>query len=558
MRRLWHPCPVSPVSRGRKPAKRRQPSRVHLSGKNRLREPGLQAARDLLIESLTVLLNQREVPGAYDAEVVISVLLGKLIQPRMSNSAVIGCLMDVIDELQRRGEDYSHPALRALAVLGPPELREYAASAADQAAGTADGDPPWVPGLGNVVPGKCLLATEPFGEQQVLSCEFSYADGTQPHSVWAVFDTAWHGAATTLVVTEELEKARRTLEKNVRKLDAELREIPAAEAAGMLLLGIEAFVEHGPPPGTDPLRDERYAEACAVVCMAHHRATVLLGPDGKVPAPGDAEARWPAAEREKLVAEFLASPQARNLRDGASRAMPGMLITSCVSQLGCEPDLIGPELLDRLLTWVIPGTILAPDHFGELIPPVIRAWTEWLAQRRGLGGNARKKLMSRLDALLRQFPARWNGPAASPLRRYVQDVPDDEAYRGDVILPLLERRTFAVPEPEDRPEGFSEARGAENAKKTRRNRDLDAAYPDDREVITMHDASARGVPVQRFGSYLTVVEQLWANDPPEVWEAAQRLQKARLSRGKIMDKLARAYDTSSPDVYPAALSRLRP
>ena len=41
----------------------------------------------------------------------------------------------------------------------------------------------------------------------------------------------------------------------------------------------------------------------------------------------------------------------------------------------------------------------------------------------------------------------------------------------------------------------------------------------------MHDASARGVPVQRFGTYMTVAEQLWANDPPEVWEAAQRLQR---------------------------------
>lgn len=546
---------MSPVSRGRKPAKRRQPSRVHLSGKNRLREPELRAARDLFVASLGGLLDQREVPGAYDAEIVVSVLLGKLIQPRMSNSAVIGCLMDVIDELEHRGEDYSYPALRALAVLGPPETRGYAASAADRAADVADGVPPWVADLGNVVPGKCLLATEPFGEQQVLFCEFAYADGTRPHSIRAVFDAAWHGASTTVVVTDELEKARRTLEKGVRKLDAELREIPAAKAAAMLLLGIEAFVAHGPPPGTNPLRGEWYAEACATICVAHHRATVLLGPDGNVTAPDDVEARWPAEEREKLVAEFLASPQARSLRDGASRAMPGMLITSCVSQMGCEPDLIGPELLDRLLTWVIPGTILAPDHFGELVPPVIRAWTEWLAERRGLHGNARKKLTSRLNALLRQFPARWNGPAASPLRRYVQDVPDDEAYRGDVVMPLLERRTFAVPEPEDRPEGFSEARGA---KKTRQNRDLDAADPHDRKVIAMHDASARGVPVQRFGAYVTVVEQLWADDPPEAWEAAQRLQKARLSRGKIMDKLARAYDTSSPDVYPAALSRLRP
>jgi hypothetical protein len=43
----------------------------------------------------------------------------------------------------------------------------------------------------------------------------------------------------------------------------------------------------------------------------------------------------------------------------------------------------------------------------------------------------------------------------------------------------------------------------------------------------------------RFGSYVTVVEQLWAGDPAELWSAAKRMLDAGVSRKVVLDRLAR-------------------
>jgi hypothetical protein len=43
-----------------------------------------------------------------------------------------------------------------------------------------------------------------------------------------------------------------------------------------------------------------------------------------------------------------------------------------------------------------------------------------------------------------------------------------------------------------------------------------------------------------FGNYVTVVEQLWAGDPEELWSTAKRMLDAGLSREAVLDRLARA------------------
>jgi hypothetical protein len=72
------------------------------------------------------------------------------------------------------------------------------------------------------------------------------------------------------------------------------------------------------------------------------------------------------------------------------------------------------------------------------------------------------------------------------------------------------------------------------------------------------EASARGVSQQRFPSFVTVVQQLWDSDPPEVWEAAWRLRDAGRSRDWVLDRLARTWDAHGGDDerYVAALKEL--
>lgn len=138
--------------------------------------------------------------------------------------------------------------------------------------------------------------------------------------------------------------------------------------------------------------------------------------------------------------------------------------------------------------YTLPSTLAAPDRYGDLIPPVARAWMDWLMDRRALDKPARRQIRRQLDATLRRFPAVWNDPLQSPMRRYVQDLPDEVICDGTRLAPVPERREFAVPVPSDR------ASGTVAGKPGRRARDvttLDRADPVDRQLITVNDPSAR-------------------------------------------------------------------
>jgi hypothetical protein len=89
-----------------------------------------------------------------------------------------------------------------------------------------------------------------------------------------------------------------------------------------------------------------------------------------------------------------------------------------------------PAALGRILLYMLPSTLAAPDRYGDLIPPVARAWMKWHMDRRALDKPARRQSKRQLDATLRRFPAVWNGPLQSPIRRYVQDLPDEVICDG--------------------------------------------------------------------------------------------------------------------------------
>jgi hypothetical protein len=274
---------VSPQSRGRKsskPARRKAPSRV-ASGASRLREPDFRSSRDVMVDSLALLADVAEVPSAYEAEALVSVLAGHLIQAGIPEPNFTRMMLDVIDELRRRDHDHSYPALRILAVIGPPNVTEYAAAVANRLA-AKDAAPLWIHSIGDVTAGRCYLAINAAGDITLISCEFIYADGSKPHAVWAVLDAAWHGVPVSLALADDVPEARARLADNAKIVDAEIREAPAAEAAPLVLTAIDALIQHGPPPEHAP-KDEGFSMACASLSIARHRAELLLGPDGKPP-----------------------------------------------------------------------------------------------------------------------------------------------------------------------------------------------------------------------------------------------------------------------------------
>lgn len=87
---------------------------------------------------------------------------------------------------------------------------------------------------------------------------------------------------------------------------------------------------------------------------------------------------------------------------------------------------------------------------------------------------------------------------------------------------VLRRRYLAVPLPRERAEGAGT---------------LDPANPDGRFRITDLWLGERRIPRDRWASYRTLVDQLWAGDPSEIAKKAMRMAADGLDRDVIFDKL---------------------
>jgi hypothetical protein len=66
---------------------------------------------------------------------------------------------------------------------------------------------------------------------------------------------------------------------------------------------------------------------------------------------------------------------------------------------------------------------------------------------------------------------------------------------------------------------------------------LDAADPRHRGLITAIGQSAHGTHQGRIGAYVDVVDQIWNDEPPATWQAAQRLASNGLPRQRILQRL---------------------
>jgi hypothetical protein len=113
-------------------------------------------------------------------------------------------------------------ALKAVAVSRPSP------SGAASRLAARDTALPWTAGIGDVTAGTCHLATNAAGDTTLVSCEFTYADGSKPYAVWAVMGAVWHGVPACLMLADDLPEARARLAGNAKIAGAEVLEVPEA------------------------------------------------------------------------------------------------------------------------------------------------------------------------------------------------------------------------------------------------------------------------------------------------------------------------------------------
>ena len=246
-----------------------------------------------------------------------------------------------------------------------------------------------------------------------------------------------------------------------------------------------------------------------------------------------------------LVAEFLASDEAEDLSDrrSASRCADHIVAYGCDRDFG-RPLRMSPVKADTfLLDWLPRKVMLSPAE-QEAIPHVLAAWTRWAGRRTGLG---QREIADTLDAVFdstEKFTAAYRDPTSFGL-----DAALVSRLLPDSDLEALPRRAFAFPLLSGWYGGVDLAT-------------LNPADPADRRILLAadHDGPARHDGQPHIERHLELADRLWCGEPPELWEAAQRLLDLGEDRHAVLHALMDTIHTagSRPANIAAALSALPP
>ena len=261
----------------------------------------------------------------------------------------------------------------------------------------------------------------------------------------------------------------------------------------------------------------------------------------------------------------LRVPEARELYAAAIADSTDLVVAAdaldaedaSVEVLGFPPDRIGPIGAARLFGEVLPRTLIAPEAVLRSARKVAVAWVAWVGASGDLSWRARLRLRRRMFLVRVVFERMCSDRRVNPRFPYVADLPACRAG-GDDIQATLDRRWFAVPEPGHRG-GITIKRddpGRRGSSTTIDVDDYDAADPSHRNAFTMIDQTVQGAEEDLLPACVTVVEQLWADEPAQVWGAAGRLSAAGVPRQQVIRRLAAVWlrcDAADPTEYVVAL-----
>src|SRR5579875_422535 len=490
----------------------------------------LRAARELLA-----------VRSPLDAELLVSEMLGTWWGPQIRGLRGYTGMEELVGEgLVAYAAKQATPAglalLSGIACLGTPAQAAKAERAALELIEQGVARPRWAERLGAVTAGEAYLNSDAYGDRDEVVCLFSYA-GEEPHALVAVVDYNAYGMLRDGWVTVKVSKllehcrqshdgdnsgsfgpiepplARRMLARALRVTD-ENRDPPVSDSFPSYHAFIRARIRALPP---------RAAESAKL--DAGRSRTTGTADRGATGGAGGRTARrpWSADRRAMLVAEFLASDDAEELSDrtSASRCADHIVAYGCDRDFGRPLRMSPLKASTFLLDW-LPRKVMLSAAEQEAIPHVLAAWTRWAGQRRGLGQGAINETLFNDTATTEKFAAAYRDPTTFGL-----DAALLARLLPDADLEALARRAFAFPL-------LSGWYGGVDLGT------LNPAEPADRRILLAadhDDGPSRHAGQSHIDSHLALADRLWRGDPPELWEAAQRLLDLGEDRHDVLHSL---------------------
>jgi hypothetical protein len=444
----------------------------------------------------------------------------------------------------------------AASIVPDPELADRAREVAGTLVAAGAREPKWFPVLDQVTAGECWTTRDVYGDGASVLCSFERAGHTHALSMLVDFNHLG-GWVTDLLLVDDVVQALASMREAAD--EDEVLQFEHADPAEVRRLLEDAFdaTDHTWEPDVS----EEFAELRA---LALARLRVL--PD---PPPRQEFAEIDEQARDDVVREFLASPEAADLPAGDDLEHCVELIVNHGADYDSGQMLrVSPAKTEIFLLDWLPRKAVLTAESRAVLPRLLPAWIRWAGSRQGLPPTALDETLEAARDCLERFDETYDDvDNMSPGRVLLEGLPEAESV--DDLQDALERRMFTMPY-------FGTRIGDEDYPR------LDPNDPDERSILIegehpeyhealddpAFDGEIDGVnPRLHLAMHEIVANQLWDNEPPEVWETARRLRDLGHDRHDILhaigelvvDQLHAVLTAQQPfdvDQYRAALDKL--
>jgi hypothetical protein len=486
----------------------------------------LRAARELLA-----------VRSPLDAELMVSELLGTWWGQRGGGrrAATVEQLVGegLIDYAGGQRSPAALALLSGIACLGTPRQAAKAERAALELIESGVPCPGWAEHLGAVTPAECYVNPDDLGDAEEVICVFSYA-GEEPHALVTVVDYNADGMIRDGWVTSRVGKLLDHCHDASGRRGAEgkyaFRQVDAGQARHMLETALTVTDAAADPAVSESFPSYHAFIRARIRALPPYRGQSLASsaPSGWI---GRRQA-WSKDRRAMLAAEFLASDEAEDLSDrgSASHCADRIIDYGCDKDFG-RPLRMSPTKVETFLLGWLPRKVMLSFAEQDAMPHVLAAWVRWAGRRRGLTEAAVTETLEYVFNSIGKFAQAYRDPAEFGL-----DYALIRRLLPDADLEALPRRAFAFPVLEGWHSGSDLSI-------------LDPADPRDRRALLAadHATPAPGGVGRHIERHLVLADRLWRGDPPELWEAAQRLLDAGQDRHLVLHALMAVLDHTSGD-----------
>lgn len=291
--------------------------------------------------------------------------------------------------------------LLGVAAVAPTPLATKARTAAVGIHRMGVPAPPWAETVGRAVPTEAWIGTDAYGDQDIVIIGFTYPGPVaEGHTLCVLVDHNAAGIAKDAYLAADLATTL-TRWQEAEANGITLRPIPLAEASGRLADALVASEFHS--AGGE---NERLSELRALLCARQ----ALLPPGERIGLPELA-----GAARERLVAEFLESPEAAELlfEPSVVEICHRLVAYRCDygdgDPLRWSPTLVGWCLLEHFPRCATGGDL--DEHDLALVPEVLVAWTRFAGRRRGLAPDVLGRTLAAIQVCRGDFALAITGEA---------------------------------------------------------------------------------------------------------------------------------------------------